>query len=29
MERERLAMSAIASLEPLDRSILQMTLVDG
>jgi len=29
MERENLAMSAIASLEPIDRSILQMTLVDG
>jgi RNA polymerase sigma factor (sigma-70 family) len=29
MEREQLALSAIASLEPVDRSILQMTLVDG
>jgi RNA polymerase sigma factor (sigma-70 family) len=29
LEREQLAMSAIASLEPLDRSILQMTLIDG
>lgn len=29
MERERLAMSAIAGLETLDRRILQMTLVDG
>ena len=29
MEREQLAMTAIATLEPLDRSILQMTLVDG
>jgi RNA polymerase sigma factor (sigma-70 family) len=29
MEREQLAMAAINSLEPLDRSILQMTLVDG
>jgi RNA polymerase sigma factor (sigma-70 family) len=28
-ERETLAMSAISSLEPLDRTILQMTLVDG
>ena len=28
-ERENLAMSAISSLDPLDRSILQMTLVDG
>jgi DNA-directed RNA polymerase specialized sigma24 family protein len=28
-ERETLAMRAIAGLEPLDRSILQMTLVDG
>ena len=28
-ERETLAMRAIASLEPLDRTILQMTLVDG
>jgi RNA polymerase sigma factor (sigma-70 family) len=29
MEREQLALSAIASLEPVDRNILQMTLVDG
>ncbi|MGA2852223.1 MAG: sigma-70 family RNA polymerase sigma factor [Terracidiphilus sp.] len=28
-ERETLAMDAIASLEPLDKTILQMTLVDG
>ena len=28
-ERETLALSAISSLEPLDRAILQMTLVDG
>jgi len=28
-ERESLAMSAISSLDPVDRSILQMTLVDG
>jgi DNA-directed RNA polymerase specialized sigma24 family protein len=28
-ERETLAMNAIASLEPLDKTILQMTLVDG
>ncbi len=28
-ERESLAMNAIASLEPLDKTILQMTLVDG
>ena len=28
-ERENLAMSAISSLDPLDKSILQMTLVDG
>jgi DNA-directed RNA polymerase specialized sigma24 family protein len=28
-ERENLAMSAISSLDLLDRSILQMTLVDG
>jgi RNA polymerase sigma factor (sigma-70 family) len=28
-ERENLAMSAIASLDPLDKSILQMTLLDG
>ena len=28
-EREMLALRAIASLEPLDQSILQMTLVDG
>ena len=28
-ERENLAMSAISSLDPLDRSIRQMTLVDG
>jgi RNA polymerase sigma factor (sigma-70 family) len=28
-ERERLAMSAIASLDPVDKSILQMTLVEG
>ncbi len=28
-ERENLAMSAIASLDPIDKSILQMTLVDG
>jgi RNA polymerase sigma factor (sigma-70 family) len=28
-ERENLAMSAIASLDPLDKAILQMTLVDG
>jgi RNA polymerase sigma factor (sigma-70 family) len=28
-QREKLAMSAIASLEPLDKTILQMTLVDG
>jgi RNA polymerase sigma-70 factor (ECF subfamily) len=28
-ERENLAMNAISSLDPLDRSILQMTLVDG
>jgi RNA polymerase sigma factor (sigma-70 family) len=28
-ERESLAMSAIASLDPVDKTILQMTLVDG
>ena len=28
-ERENLAMNAISSLEPLDKQILQMTLVDG
>jgi RNA polymerase sigma factor (sigma-70 family) len=28
-ERETLALKAISSLEPVDRSILQMTLVDG
>jgi RNA polymerase sigma factor (sigma-70 family) len=28
-ERENLAMNAIASLDPLDKTILQMTLVDG
>jgi RNA polymerase sigma-70 factor (ECF subfamily) len=28
-ERETLALRAIASLEPLDKSILQMTLIDG
>jgi RNA polymerase sigma factor (sigma-70 family) len=28
-ERENLAMSAISSLDPLDKSILQMTLVEG
>lgn len=28
-ERENLAMNAIANLEPLDKTILQMTLVDG
>jgi len=28
-ERETLAMDAISSLEPLDKTILQMTLVDG
>jgi RNA polymerase sigma-70 factor (ECF subfamily) len=28
-ERETLAMNAIASLDPLDKQILQMTLVDG
>ncbi len=28
-EREALALRAIASLEPLDKSILQMTLIDG
>jgi len=28
-ERESLALNAIASLDPLDRLILQMTLVDG
>jgi len=28
-ERETLALKAISSLEPLDRTILQMTLVDG
>jgi RNA polymerase sigma factor (sigma-70 family) len=28
-ERESLALSAISSLEPLDRTILQMTLIDG
>jgi RNA polymerase sigma factor (sigma-70 family) len=28
-ERDNLAMSAIASLDPVDQSILQMTLVDG
>jgi len=28
-ERENLAMNAIASLEPIDKTILQMTLVDG
>jgi len=28
-DRENLALKAIASLEPLDRKILQMTLVDG
>jgi RNA polymerase sigma factor (sigma-70 family) len=28
-DRENLAMNAISSLEPLDKSILQMTLVDG
>lgn len=28
-ERENLAMEAISSLEPLDKTILQMTLVDG
>jgi RNA polymerase sigma factor (sigma-70 family) len=28
-ERESLAINAIASLEPLDKTILQMTLVDG
>jgi RNA polymerase sigma factor (sigma-70 family) len=28
-ERENLAMHAIASLDPLDKTILQMTLVDG
>ncbi|MGA9671852.1 MAG: sigma-70 family RNA polymerase sigma factor [Terracidiphilus sp.] len=29
LQREALAMNAIASLEPLDKTILQMTLVDG
>jgi RNA polymerase sigma factor (sigma-70 family) len=28
-ERETLAMDAIASLDPIDKNILQMTLVDG